>query len=360
MPIPRRTVVNRDEPGFYHCISRCVRRAYLCGGEYEHRRRWIQDRLHELADTFAIDVGGYAVMSNHLHLILWTDPRRAAAWSRTEVARRWVRLFPKSTGVIEPGEEALQRAIRRLAADPKRVELCRERLSDLSWFMRCLCEPIARRANREDDCTGRFWEGRFKCQALLDEAAVLACNVYVDLNMIRARLATLLERCEFTSVHDRIRVRQLFRKLRGRRRGVCREMPLLLPNLEEGRSPRHAEDGIWLAPIEDRSGRGRRGSGRSGGRRGMLGVTLDQYLQIVEATGRILRGDKKGAIPASLRPILERLDIDASRWAEAMGQVATLVGTAIGSAEALAREAARRGTKRVVGALDVYCTSVAG
>ena len=77
MATPRHLVVDREQAGFYHCMSRCVRRAYLCGGEHEHRRDWIQDRLRELARLFAIDVCGFAVMTNHLHVVLWTDPARA-------------------------------------------------------------------------------------------------------------------------------------------------------------------------------------------------------------------------------------------------------------------------------------------
>ena len=132
---------------------------------------------------------------------------------------------------------------------------------------------------------------------------------------------------------------------------------MLLPHLAEGRAPAHAEDGLWLTPIENRAGGGR---SRGEGRRGLFGMTLEQYLELVDATGRVVRGDKRGAIPSHLRPILERLDIDPRRWSTTMGQVTRLFGSAIGSAEALAREAVRRGKKRVIGCMDIYREAAIG
>ncbi len=96
---PRSQIVPTDEVGIYHCIARCVRRAFLCGvdpfsgRDYEHRKDWIRQRLEQLAAIFAIEICGYAVMSNHLHLILRVRPDLAQDWSDEELALRWVRLF---------------------------------------------------------------------------------------------------------------------------------------------------------------------------------------------------------------------------------------------------------------------------
>ncbi len=190
-------------------MSRCVRRAWLCGFDsltgrsLEHRRGWIEDRLHELAGIFAVGVYAYAVMSNHVHVVLHIDPRAAVEWSDEEVAQRWVRLFPvRQNGLLE--EAGCGNKERTILGNAERLQSCRERQGNLSWFMRALNEPIARRANREDHCTGRFWEGRHKCQALLDEMAVLACMSYVDLNPIRAGLCEELGQSTHTSVVCRI------------------------------------------------------------------------------------------------------------------------------------------------------------
>jgi hypothetical protein len=179
MATARSLLVDPATSGVFHCVSRCVRRAFLCGRDsysgrdYEHRRDWIRDRLRDLAGLFAVEVHAYAVMSNHLHLVVRTLPGRAGGWNDEEVARRWLWLFPGKDGKpgLPPGDDA----IRALCEDSKKLAACRARLADLSWFMRALNGPIARRANREDGCSGRFWEGRFKCQKPDDEGATLAC-----------------------------------------------------------------------------------------------------------------------------------------------------------------------------------------
>ena len=204
MTYPRAHLVDTANGGFYHCISRCVRRSWLCGRDalsgrsFEHRRAWLESRLLELADLFAVDLYGYAVMSNHYHCVLAVVPQRVAEWDDGEVAARWCALCPGST----PEHTEHKRAA--LEADASRVAEIRQRLASLSWFMRFLNEPIARRANREDGASGRFWEGRFKSIALLDEAAVVACMAYVDLNPVRAGIASGVDDAVHTAIHRRI------------------------------------------------------------------------------------------------------------------------------------------------------------
>ena len=206
MAYPRRLVVVPDSPGTYHCVSRCVRRAFLCGHDaltgrsYEHRKQWLEARILELGGVFAVAVHAYAVMSNHLHVVIHVDPKASEGWSNDEVARRWLSLCT----VSDEDAPALESRIAQLSAQPERLAVLRQRLGSLSWFMRFLKEPIARRANHEDGCTGRFWEGRFKTQALLDDPAVLACMAYVDLNPLRAGLAETAEEGPNTSLRRRV------------------------------------------------------------------------------------------------------------------------------------------------------------
>ena len=161
----RKDIVPNGEVGVYHCVNRCVRRAWLCGHDpvtgscYDHRKQWIEDRLEELAGSFAVDVCGFSAMSNHVHVVLRTRPDVAEAWSDEEVARRWWRLFPKRRDEEGEPAEPEPQELRMLTADESALAERRRRLADLSWFMRCLSEPIAQRANAEDHVTGRFWNG---------------------------------------------------------------------------------------------------------------------------------------------------------------------------------------------------------
>ena len=159
--------------------------------------------IEELAKIFAVGVGGFSVMDNHLHLLVRLDPEVAADWSDDEVVRRWGRLYPprdKSRKALPVSEEWVQDRLK----DSPWVAKTRERLQSISWFMKCLKEPISRRANREDKCRGAFFEARFKSVAVLDEGALLATSTYIDLNPVAAKIAEVPETSEHTSIKRRV------------------------------------------------------------------------------------------------------------------------------------------------------------
>lgn len=287
MPKPRYTQVSLEATPYYHCVSRCVRRAFLCGTDhftgqcYEHRRGWIEEKLLALGAIFAIDVCAYAVMSNHYHVVLHVDMVQAEGWSDKEVVERWHQLFSgHALSQRYLSGQALHQAEQRKFDED--IALWRERLADISWFMRVLNEAIARQANAEDACTGRFWEGRFKSQALLDEAALAACMAYVDLNPIRARLAETPEASAHTSIKKRIEKAQAVTQ------------------------PNHPkQQPTMLLPFA--------GNPRQDMPKG-LPFRLTDYLELVDWTGRIIREDKRGRINAKTPPILARLQLEEKNW----------------------------------------------
>ena len=187
----RRKLLGGERQAVFHCWTRCVRRAFLCGRDphthkdYSHRRDWIVRREEQLAGLFAIEIEFRAELSNHLHNVLRTLPRVARRWSAHEVARRWLTITKLAKWLSDDLPQPDPQRVEQLAKDKKKIDKLRRRLSSVSWFMGILCENIARRANAEDDCTGRFWENRFRCREFADASAILLCGIYVDLNPYR-------------------------------------------------------------------------------------------------------------------------------------------------------------------------------
>jgi REP element-mobilizing transposase RayT len=366
--LPRGEVLEQTDVGVYHCINRCVRRAYLCGQDfvtgknYDYRKEYVRRRLEFLAGRFGLDVLSYTVMSNHLHVILRNRPDVVADWSDEEVARRWWELFPtrrdKDGSLVEPNVTELQ----MITSDPEKLAERRRRLSDVSWFMRCLCEPIARLANKEDECTGRFWEGRFKCQRLLDESALLACSVYVDLNPVRAKIAMTPEASDYTSAQDRIKGEQQRQQTP---LASSPEKPSLATtgssdvvprrSSKKQQTPRDAiEPDGWLSPVElakelpvseksaSPDGKTRPRTARTSDK-GFLPMSLSQYLKLLDWTGRQTRRGKPGTIPSELNPILARIGVSSDTWVETVLNFGRWFRRAAGRAQSLADEASRRG-----------------
>ena len=322
----RYTQVSLDSTPYYHCICRCVRRAFLCGQDhysgqdYEHRRQWVVDRLAVLGEVFAIDLCAYAVMSNHYHVVVRLNQKQAQAWSDTEVAERWMRLFSGPlivrrwlSGQTQEGE-----ALKALEI----VGQWRERLYDLGWFMKCLNEYLARRANEEDCCKGRFWEGRYKCQALLDEKALFQCMAYVDLNPVRADMASTPEASDYTSVKQRASEVKC--------RHATKKMPRLLPMVDSETVEVEDDDTVCRFRLMD-------------------------YLELVDSTGRAVRVDKRGAISERAAGVLDRLGIDERAWLRHMQPRKQRLPVAVGSLERLKAYAASTGRKWVSGQNLIAC-----
>ena len=319
MPQARYRLVDIHTTPYYHCISRCVRRAFLCGYDrfsgknFDHRKQWILDRIQLLSSVFAIDVCAYAIMSNHFHLVLHVDSEKAQAWTVDEVIDHWLTLYKgpelaHKYKADEPLTKIEQDAISVLA------EIWRARLGDLSWYMRCLNEAVARMANEEDECTGRFWEGRFTSQALLDEAALISCMAYVDLNPIRACLSESLEDSEFTSIQER-----------------------LIDNQKRQKDP---STKTWLKPLAQRN-------------QPLLstGLPIEDtcYFDLVDWTGRAIRDDKRGAIPAHIQPILQKLAVNEDNWVNNTQHFGSRFRRALGRISQFKKLASRTNSKWING-----------
>ena len=214
MTISRSDIVQDGAEGVYHCTTRCVRHAFLCGYDryseksYEDRREWIRIRIKELSGLFAVEVLAYCILSDQLHVVLRTRPDWIDKWSDEETARRWLLFVPK----VKPesgGKAVLDKlGFRQLMRNQAKLFEVRQRLQSVSWFMRGLNEYVARRANKEDKVKGRFWEGRFKCRALLDEAALLTCAAYVDLLPIQSGLAAKPDEVVNSSLRERMEIQK--------------------------------------------------------------------------------------------------------------------------------------------------------
>jgi hypothetical protein len=299
MAIARAQLVDAALTRWYHCVTRCVRRAFLLGEGDHNRREWIENRLEELAGIFAVAVGGFSVMNNHLHVLLRLDPDVARGWSDEEVVRRWGRLFPprdKSRKPIAVTEEWVQWRL----SDAQWVATARQRLQNVGWFMKCLKEPLSRLANKQDKTRGTFFEGRFKSIAVIGEEALLTIGIYIDLNPVAAKIAETPETSDYTSIKQRVDHVEA--------RGNTAELEAASGGSVAGsQAAAGLEESLWLCPIEDR---GELDSPREG----MIpGFSLGSYIKLVDYTGRIFR-EGKASISPELAGIFERLGCSAQSW----------------------------------------------
>ena len=304
MTIARRKQLRLDITPYYHCLTRCVRRAFICGRDkvtgrdFSHRRDWIEKHLFVLTEVFCIDIAGYAILSNHYHLVLHVDQERANKLSDKDVIERWHKLYngPDIVRSYLSGDDLTESELETVKAT-----ICqwREQLSNISRFMGHLNESIARRANKEDRCKGRFWESRFKLQAILDLKALLRTLCYVDLNPVRARMAKTPETSHYTSIRRRLQEK------------VSGLMPFAVST---DRKLSENDFGFKEIPIG-----------------------LKDYLHLLDYTGREIRQGKKGFIQSDMPPIIERLGYSERSWSNSQRSSVSRMQRAIGSSESIKR-----------------------
>lgn len=348
----RSEIFTPDEIAVVHVMNRVARGAYLFGKDEDsskdctHRKRWMEERLELQVACFAIDLIGFSFLSNHFHQVLRSRPDIALTWSDREVARRWLTLCPTARNKKGIPLEPTEQDIARLCRDKKRIKKLRKRLSDISWWMRLYNQVIAQWVNREDKTEGRLWQGRFKAVRLNDEASILACMAYVDLNPIRAGLANSLEECQFTSILHRI----LSMKEGSSAQPETPEVIPAAATAAVAPAPASGEDCIPVsaAPSESQVSCGvvsekatrhgfsvpminclspvelqptgeelvpcRRMSEDRCSDKGILPMTLPEYLTLLDWTARQIRDGSSGSTPEDFAPLFERLEISVDVW----------------------------------------------
>ena len=342
--------------------------------DFSHRKAWLVDRLRHLAAIFAIEVCAYAVMENHYHTILRTRPDIVATMVRSGSGNPLADTLPPTSRHSRRPNAACREAksapwpiVRNVSHN------CADACRSLSWFMGRLNEFIARAANKEDGVKGRFWESRFKCQVLLDDAAIAACMVYVDLNPHPCRSGShsggkrlhqhpgtdpcLAERDDDDSLCSQETPAQdmpvwLFRRRHANAGKYRPKVPNAIP---EGISAlansfdSAALSAGWLCPIQSDSER-----------RGILQMTAAEYFDLVDKSGRMMRSDKRGAIDADLAPILLRIGANPEAWIDTISRFGSKFRLAAGLLSSLrnfADQLGRRWLKGVAAARAAFASS---
>jgi hypothetical protein len=328
--LTREQLFTPDEQAIVHVMNRTVRRCYLMGQDeltgrnYDYRKDWIEQRIEYLAQFFGIDVLCYSIMSNHFHLVLRQRPDIVQSWDDTEVARRWLLLCPKKKNKDGSPKPITETDLNSIRNDPDKVREHRSRLSDISWWMRLMSQTIAQRINRDDNQEGKVWQNRFKAVRLLDEASLLACAAYVDLNPIRAAMAQTLEQSDFTSIQRRIQAlkEELETEYLGAPITTAAKVAVgdstSTPTVTKGKRPDRALAPVHLNELRDALQMLPCRTGNRCSDRGFLNMTASEYVELLDWTARLIVPGKRGSTPMDTPPVFERLQLGmaASTWGE--------------------------------------------
>jgi hypothetical protein len=335
--LARAELFSPDEMVCVHVMNRAVRRCFLMGSDpltgknFDHRKLWMERKLQQQAAHFGIDLLGSSIMDNHFHLVLRSRPDVVKTWDDTQVAYRWCMLCPNRKYPDGSPKEPNEAELNAIRCDPQQLQEIRRRLSDISWWMRLLCQHVGQRANREMNESGKFWESRFKAVRLLDDTALLACVSYVDLNPIRAALAEAIEASDYTSAKKRL---EALLQQQSASRPAAQELAdgsLAPVHLDERHAPLGAQPSA---------------SGRRCSDKGFLNMTAQEYLTLLDWTARQLVPGKAGVTPAELPPILERVGLKPGSWLKLVGKFGKLFHNVAGKPHTIADNRSRLSKRR--------------
>ena len=340
--LARADIFASSDIAIVNVVSRTVRRCFLMGFDkfsgknFDHRKPWVEQQLADQARYFAIDLCSFAILDNEIQQQLRSRPDIVQQMDDVEVARRWLMLCPARRGENRQPEEPTEVEVNCVVSDKNRVEELRRRLSDISWWMRLLCQHIAQRANREDEEVGKFWQARYKAVKNLDATATLACAVYIDLKPILAGVADGIDTAVFTSANRRA-TQQKATGEPGEHNAADRG--------SGGERTHEAMDSTppastvltcdHLAPVSlcEKSGnpgllihtRGTRCSDK-----GFLPITLSEYLELLDWSAQQQIGNKSVSVPDTVQRVLAELNISVEAWRELIRDFGRLFSSVAG------------------------------
>ena len=382
MAKPRSEVFDPYKVGIYHCFTECVRQLFLLGDDLEamisnkHRRDFILEKLRWLAGRMAIDILDFSLMSNHIHVILRNRPDIVEGWSDREVGERWWALCPQRKNDDGTPADPTDADIAEVLGDADQTADLRMRLSNISWFMWFLLDPIAKLANREDKKRGHFFASRFKCVRLEDEGAILACAIYAVLNPYRAGMCKVPEGYVHSSLALRVQGEMLRHQQElARERGETLDEAL----------PGAPDPDAWLSALFiDWSASALEAELENVGTeekpkmvpksnhfpcdrvsdRGYLPLAWDDYLELLRWTAANVRAPRRQetdptllahreqALPANLETLLTCLGVATDQWIDTIQYFPDRFYGFVGTAEQMAVEAQRNSRRWLKGVAE--------
>jgi len=281
----RRNEIDLTPTCVYHVVSRCVRQLRLLAGKedgQEEAKTLCLGMLASLVEATAVELAGFAVMDNHVHLLLHVDAEKAAKWSAKEVTQRWVKLHPARDGKYRPIETP-EGYLESLEADSDWVEATRAKLASIPQFMKEFKQVVAQVVNKKVGQTGAFWQGRYKIKAVLDEAQLVTTLCYIDLNPFAAGVGDKPEEAGVTSVKQRLKSSSF---LAGHNQKSEKK--------QSARQNRQAaEPKLVSMPVKRAQSKGLFG-----------GLTLERYRRVLDSAARLMRPGKRRLSSAeAVRPV---------------------------------------------------------